>query len=121
MDWVTGKLTGNLRDPMVKMMAICRFSLRPILGMKMQFCLEDRFNDGVCASQNSVCGKDQFVSLTPLSSDPYITYMSRTRLQDIPTSDIAHLYLGAMAAKACPSQHGLQMAAKACPSQHGLQ
>ena len=66
----------------------------------------------------TMCGKGQFVSLTPLSSDPY---MSRTRLQDIPTSDIAHLYLGAMAAKACPSQHGLQMAAKACPSQHGLQ
>ena len=54
MDWVTGKLTGNLRDPMVKMTAICRFFLRPILGMKMQFCLEDRFNDGVCASQNNV-------------------------------------------------------------------
>ena len=75
----------------------------------------------VLAKTVCVCGKDQFVSLTPLSSDPYITYMSRTRLQDIPTSDIAHLYLGAMAAKACPSQHGLQMAAKACPSQHGLQ
>ena len=27
-----------------------------------------------------------------------------------PTSDIAHLYLGAMVAKACPSQHGLQQA-----------
>ena len=69
MDWVTGRLTGNLRSNGENdTVTFCWFSLRLILGMKMQFCLEDSFNGGVCASQNNVCVEKISSSHSPLSS-----------------------------------------------------